>query len=198
MGIFSHYYSSKKELRNYISRDRNRYNYTLRSYIKGLFFNEEGSQALRLLKAYRECRYAYKRRSKTILHKFIFFAKLWYFNHLQFKYDTYISIDSEIGPGLWIPHLGGIIINCKKMGENCSVTKGVIIGNRAGQGNRAIIGNECYFTLGAKIIGAVNIGDNVIIAQNAVVTTDVESNSIAGGIPARIVKKFNDFSEINL
>ena len=38
------------------------------------------------------------------------------------------------------------------------------------------------------ILGGVTIGDNVIIAANAVVTKDVPSNSIAAGIPAKVVK----------
>lgn len=98
---------------------------------------------------------------------------------MQLKYDTYISVSADIGGGLWIPHMGGIIINCRSMGKNCSVTKGVVIGNNASQDNIATIGDNCYFTLGC----------NVIVAQNAVVTKDVESNTVVGGIPAKIKKK---------
>ena len=38
------------------------------------------------------------------------------------------------------------------------------------------------------ILSGVNIGNNVIIAANAVVTKDIPSNSIAAGVPARVVK----------
>lgn len=41
---------------------------------------------------------------------------------------------------------------------------------------------------GAKILGAVTIGDNVKIGANAVVVGDIPSNSTAVGVPARIVK----------
>ena len=84
------------------------------------------------------------------------------------------------------------------MVSNCSVTKGVVIGNRAGQDNLATIGDNCYFTLGCKVIGRVTIGNNVIVAQNAVVTKDVGSNTLVGGIPAKPIKKFNSISDINI
>lgn len=40
---------------------------------------------------------------------------------------------------------------------------------------------------GSKVVGNVHVGDNVVIAANAVVTKDVPDNSIVGGIPARIL-----------
>ncbi len=50
------------------------------------------------------------------------------------------------------------------------------------------IGNNVWIADKATILGGVNIGDNVIIAANAVVTKDIPSNSVAAGIPAKIVK----------
>lgn len=116
---------------------------------------------------------------------------------MQFEADTYIGLNM-CGPGLWLPHMGGIIVNCKSMGRNCSITKGVVIGNKAGSENMANIGDNCYFTLGCKVIGAVNIGNNVIVTQNAVVTKDIASNTLVGGIPARPIKTFNSINEINI
>lgn len=92
----------------------------------------------------------------------------------------------------------GQIINCKSMGYNCSVNKGVVIGNKKGQENRAIIGDNCYFTLGCKVIGKVNIGDNVIVAQNSVFVKDIPSNTIVSGVPAKIIITFQNFKEINI
>lgn len=116
---------------------------------------------------------------------------------LQNLYDTYIALNC-CSPGLWIPHLGGIIINCKYMGFNCSVNKGVVIGNKKGQQNRAIIGDNCFFLLGAKVIGKLNIGNNVIVAQNSVVVKDIPQNTIVSGVPAKVIKSFSDISEINI
>ena len=43
----------------------------------------------------------------------------------------------------------------------------------------------------ATIMCGVTIGENSIIAAGAVVTKDIPSNTIAGGVPAKIMKKVN-------
>lgn len=51
-----------------------------------------------------------------------------------------------------------------------------------------VVGVNCYFGLGAKILGAVKIGNNVTVGANAVVTKDIPDNAVVGGIPAKIIK----------
>ena len=55
-----------------------------------------------------------------------------------------------------------------------------------------IIGKNVWVGEGAAILSGVTIGDNVIIATNAVVTKDVPKNVIVGGVPARILKIINE------
>lgn len=50
------------------------------------------------------------------------------------------------------------------------------------------IGNNVWIGDKATILGGVTIGDNVIIAANAVVTQNILSNTIVAGVPARIIK----------
>ena len=38
------------------------------------------------------------------------------------------------------------------------------------------------------VLGGVTIGDNVVIAAGAVVTRDVPANTVAAGVPARVVR----------
>ncbi len=86
---------------------------------------------------------------------------------------------------------GGVVINpLVVIGDNCEILHGVTIGNNTQKDRRALakIGNNVSICAGAKIIGGVTIGDNVIIGANAVVTHDIPSNSIAGGIPAIVLK----------
>lgn len=51
-----------------------------------------------------------------------------------------------------------------------------------------IIGKNVWIGQRARICKGVTIGDNAIIAANAVVTHNVPANSIAAGNPAKIVK----------
>lgn len=48
---------------------------------------------------------------------------------------------------------------------------------------------------GAKVIGGITIGDDVIIGANAVVVKDVPSHSIVAGVPTRVIKTRNCISE---
>lgn len=50
------------------------------------------------------------------------------------------------------------------------------------------IGNNVWLADKVTITKGVTIGNNVIIAANSVVTKDIPSNSIAGGIPAKVIK----------
>jgi serine O-acetyltransferase len=104
-----------------------------------------------------------------------------------------IPFSAEIGEGFYIGHFGGIILNGKvKLGENCSIGTGVVIGTKGlGDEGIPVIGDDVYIGVGAKILGAVNIGNNVRIGANAVVLEHVPDNSTAVGIPARIIKKEN-------
>jgi len=51
------------------------------------------------------------------------------------------------------------------------------------------VGHDVWIGNGAVILDGTNIGDGAIIAAGAVVTKDVESFSIVGGVPARVIKK---------
>ena len=58
----------------------------------------------------------------------------------------------------------------------------------SGRGGCPSIGNNVRVFAGAKIIGNVNIGDDVVVGANAVVVKDVPSHCIVAGVPARIIK----------
>lgn len=44
---------------------------------------------------------------------------------------------------------------------------------------------------GAKVLGKIKIGNNVMIGANAVVLCDVPDNAIAVGVPAKVKLKSN-------
>lgn len=57
------------------------------------------------------------------------------------------------------------------------------------------VGNNVYIGLDAKIMPNVRIGDNVIVAAGAIVTKDLESGYVYGGIPAKKIKTVAEYKE---
>lgn len=51
-----------------------------------------------------------------------------------------------------------------------------------------IVGDGCWIGANATIIGGVTIGDGAVVVAGAVVTKDVEPNTMVGGVPARKIK----------
>lgn len=82
--------------------------------------------------------------------------------------------------GLTIWHWGSIIINGNtRIGENCTLYPGVLIGWKSEKEQGcANIGNNVFIGSGTKIIGEVNIGNNVIIGQNLVITKDIPDDAV--------------------
>lgn len=57
------------------------------------------------------------------------------------------------------------------------------------------VGNDVYFGVKSTILPGVTIGDRCIIGAGAVVTKDVPSNSVVGGVPARILETVDQYHE---
>ena len=57
--------------------------------------------------------------------------------------------------------------------------------------NSILIKRNAWIGAGATILPGVTIGENSIIAAGAVVTKDVPANTIAGGIPAKVIKSIS-------
>ena len=112
------------------------------------------------------------------------------------KFFTGIEIHpgATIGKGLFIDHGTGVVIGeTAEIGDNCTLYQGVTLGGTGKDiGKRhPTLGNNVMVGAGAKILGPFQVGDNSKIAANAVVLSEVPSDSTAVGIPARIVKRRN-------
>lgn len=65
------------------------------------------------------------------------------------------------------------------------------LGYREDTSSPISVGNSVWLGTGAIILAGVSIGDNAIIAAGAVVNKNVESNTIVGGVPAKVIKVTN-------
>lgn len=134
----------------------------------------------------------YKRKNALlvfkVLYNFFYFKELFALRKKSLKTGIFIS-PNTCEAGLLLPHPGSIRISgIVRMGENCTVLPSVLFGRRCPEANgEIVVGKNCYFGAGCTIVGPVTIGDNVIVGAGAVVTKDVQSNSVVGGVPARVI-----------
>jgi len=113
------------------------------------------------------------------------YVVLHFFVHVLFGID--LSTNADIGPGLHIGHFGGIFLH-GDMGRNCSVGQGVTIGFKgAGKSTeRPRIGDDVYIGAGAFVIGAIHVGDRVVIGANTTVVHDVPDDHVIVSAPTRM------------
>jgi serine O-acetyltransferase len=99
-----------------------------------------------------------------------------------------IGRGAELGPGLVLIHATGIVINGRvRAGANLHLEHQVTIGAEGRQS--PVIGDDVFIGAGAKLIGAVTVGDGARIGANAVVVDDVPPHTTVVGIPAKVVRR---------
>jgi serine O-acetyltransferase len=99
-----------------------------------------------------------------------------------------LPCEVEVGRNFVIDHSGGIVISgYAKFGDDCRIRSGVVVGlARMDDACAPAIGNNVDIGAGAKVLGRIRVGNDVLIGANAVVTRDVPDGSIAVGVPAVI------------
>lgn len=178
---------NKKELREYLNDDLERFGHkpTLKDCI---LYNE----VWYIYHYIRHLRYVEYHKGKN---KFKFLWHFFWYKRLGFKLKMTIY-PNTIGPGFRIYHAGDFVHVGPnvRIGRNCTMLPGVVFGNKSkiSDNTLVVVGDNCYFGLGVKILGAVKIGNNVTIGANAVVTKDMPDNVIVEGIPAKIIKYKNN------
>ena len=79
-------------------------------------------------------------------------------------------------------HDGGTLIFRKEISD-LEITKPITIGD------------ECYIGNNVIILPGVTIGNHCIIGAGAIVSRDIPDNSVAVGVPARVIKSTNEYLE---
>jgi serine O-acetyltransferase len=94
-----------------------------------------------------------------------------------------------IGRRFFIDHGMGVVIGeTAEVGDDVMLYHGVTLGGRSLQRvkRHPTVGSRVTIGAGARVLGAVYIGDDVQIGANSVVVKDIPAGAIATGIPATI------------
>jgi acetyltransferase-like isoleucine patch superfamily enzyme len=60
---------------------------------------------------------------------------------------------------------------------------------------RIVIHDNCFIGFGATLMPGVTVGPNAVVAAQSVVTSDVPANTVAGGVPARVLMSLEQYAE---
>lgn len=110
------------------------------------------------------------------------------------RYHLEIPNGLNIGGGFYIGHPYGITINPGTViGKNVNIHKGVTIGmeNRGPRKGAPSIGDEVWIGINSVIVGAIKIGNDVLIAPNSYVNRDIPDHSIVFGNPCIVKSSVN-------
>ncbi len=175
-----------RELRKFLAADQ--YRYEAGSGAQNFFRQWRRESGFRFTVIMRICTYL---RAQYFSRYGLYHLFLWIHRRMQVKYAAYIEFSTSIGPGLYLGHLCFVVTNTRcVIGENCTLSHGVTIGQtnqRSKNPGVPIIGDRVYLGCGAKILGGITIGNDAVVAPNAVVVSDVPARAVVGGIPARVL-----------
>jgi serine O-acetyltransferase len=112
-------------------------------------------------------------------------------SHLgRFLTGIEIHPGATIGRRLFIDHGMGVVIGeTAVIGDDCTLYQNVTLGGTGKQRGKRhpTLGDRVVVGVGAKILGAVTIGDDAKIGGGAIVLRDVPPHTTAVGVPARAV-----------
>ena len=151
--------------------------------IKTVLFDDirKFKKQLRTLEYYNNCK-------KGPLNKLIIMLLRYRFMRISRMLGFSIPIN-VFKPGLSIAHRGTIVVHPNaKVGVNCRIHVCVVIGATGGSLKAPIIGDNVYIGTGAKVIGDIEIADNIAIGANSVVNKSFYEKDITiAGVPAKKV-----------
>lgn len=108
---------------------------------------------------------------------------------------VWIPPQTTIGKDFHIIHAeGSLSIHPDAViGDRCGVMHNVTIGTNMGPG-APVIGDDVFVGVNSTVLGPIRIGDRVRIGANTSVTTNVPSDSIVIGSPAKVFRRLTPFA----
>jgi serine O-acetyltransferase len=97
-----------------------------------------------------------------------------------------------LGTGVFIDHATGVVIGeTAEVGDDVTIYHGVTLGGTGRETGKRhpTIGDRVVIGAGAKILGAIKVGDDSRIGANAVVVKEVPSSSVVVGVPGQAISR---------
>lgn len=97
-----------------------------------------------------------------------------------------------LGPGLFIDHATGVVIGeTAEVGHDVTIYHGVTLGGSGSDTGKRhpTIGDRVIIGAGAKVLGAIKVGDDSRIGANAVVVKEVPSSAVVVGVPGQVISR---------
>ena len=111
---------------------------------------------------------------------------------IRIFYDIQLDLSSDIGPGFYIGHFGGIrVVKCQ-IGSHCSIQQEVKLQSTEKGALGPQVGSHVWIGAHAQVKGNVRIGDGATIGAGAFVVEDVKANNLVLGNPARILGSYDN------
>ena len=147
-------------------------------------------QGLWALAEYRFSHWGLIRVRLPVVRQLMLFVSLIWHKLVEVATGICLPAGATIGKGLYIGHFGGIFLSGHAvLGEHCTLSQCVTVGyGGRGEGlGEPVVGDRVYIAAGAKVIGKIQVGNDVAIGANAVVVKDVPDHAVVVGVPARVV-----------
>lgn len=140
--------------------------------------------------------YAPKRRSWGL---FGYVYNRFWLNHYRFRYGIDISPTTQIGPGLYIGHFGGIVISPNAvLGSNVNIAQGVTIGATSrGKIGTPVVNDRVWIGAHAILVGKITIDEDALIGPGSYVNFHVPSHAVVLGNPGKVVAMTGSTGYIN-
>lgn len=108
-------------------------------------------------------------------------------------FNSVVPYTTKIGKGSRFAYgcIGVVLHGKAVIGERVIIGQGVTIGRKLSPQGVPVIGSDVYISAGARILGDITVGDNVIIGANSVVVSNIPPNCIVAGAPARVIRTVN-------
>jgi acetyltransferase-like isoleucine patch superfamily enzyme len=126
-------------------------------------------------------------------------------NGRRYEPRVWIGHGTSLGPGLVISCIGEISIGARVLGgprvfigdtyHDYRAPDTAVIDQPMSDPRPVLIGSGAFLGVGSVILPGVTIGERAYVGANSVVTNDVPPNSVVGGVPARIIKRWDGHGE---